>query len=104
MLSLWDFAIVAQTFLPVIQNHLRDKWKITDKNVCATIYSSYSTGSYPPGWKGWHLNNLLIDFQIPFHNPCLETASWAYWEHVGKNLQLGGSRGEKSCWYILINL
>lgn len=61
-----------------------------------------STGSYPPGWKGWHFNIRRNARKSPYTTPCLATASMAYWEQVGINRQEGGNRGERNSWYIFI--
>ena len=51
------------------------------------------TGSWPPGWKGWHLPIRLIASHTP-RRPWVSIASAAYTEHVGSKRHAGGRNGE----------
>jgi hypothetical protein len=53
------------------------------------------TGSYPPGWKGWHLQSLFIESQPPLTIPKRSTDKEAYEEQEGKKRQHGPKRIEK---------
>jgi hypothetical protein len=52
------------------------------------------TGSYPPGWKGWHFMMRAAVIPIAVRVPFVSNASIAYSEQVGTNLQAGGQSGE----------
>ena len=45
------------------------------------------TGSYPPGWKGWHRAIRRTDSQLPRPAPCMASASAAYALQLGANRQ-----------------
>ena len=55
---------------------------------------SFGTGSYPPLEKGLHRKNLAAASRLPFITPWISSASIAYCEQVGMNLQAGGVREE----------
>jgi hypothetical protein len=54
----------------------------------------YFTGSYPPGWKGWHFATRQIVNRMAVRVFFFSKASIAYSEQVGTNRQAGGQRGE----------
>ncbi len=52
------------------------------------------TGSYPPGFQGWHRANRLTPSHMPRRKPWTATASRMYSEQVGANRHAGGRSGE----------
>jgi hypothetical protein len=54
----------------------------------------YFTGSYPPGWKGWHFAMRTTVNPMAVSTPFFSKASIAYSEQVGTKRQAGGHRGE----------
>jgi hypothetical protein len=55
------------------------------------------TGSYPPGWNGWHLTSLLKVSQAPSLTPKRRMDREAYAEQEGVKRQQGPKRIEKVC-------
>ena len=47
------------------------------------IFNTYGTGSFPPGFQGWHRQILFIPSQPPFKSPYLTIACLVYSEQVG---------------------
>ncbi|HSI89332.1 MAG TPA: hypothetical protein VK918_09770 [Pyrinomonadaceae bacterium] len=55
---------------------------------------NYLTGSWPPRQSGWHRKMRFVPIHTPFMTPYFSTASRAYSEQVGSNLQAGGKKGD----------
>jgi len=55
------------------------------------------TGSYPPGWRGWHLMSLFKASQVPSMIPKRSIEREAYEEQEGVKRQHGPRRIEKVC-------
>ena len=55
----------------------------TVKIFFAIKFTIYGTGSYPPGFIGWHFEILFIPKKPPFITPYLIIASFVYCEQVG---------------------
>jgi hypothetical protein len=47
--------------------------------------------------KGWQRKSLFAAFNNPLAAPYLPTASLAYSEQLGENLQAGGNAARKYC-------
>ena len=62
----------------------------------------YKSGSYPPGWKGWHFSILIRDNPPPLKTPYFVIARRAYVEHVGEKRHDGDRKGESIFWYKTI--
>jgi hypothetical protein len=52
-------------------------------------------GSYPPGWKGWHLASLFKASQEPTITPKRSIEREAYVEQEGRKRQQGPKKMEK---------
>ena len=63
----------------------------------------YTTGSYPPGLKGWQRHIRLTANHPPRAAPYLSIAWYAYSEQEGTNRQAGGNAGDTNFLYALIN-
>ena len=61
-----------------------------------TDRKNYGTGSYPPCDSGLHRRILHVANRLPFAAPCFWIASSAYCEHVGRNRQQAGCRGDRT--------
>jgi len=59
-----------------------------------TLFILSGTGSYPPGTKGLHLKIRFNASQLPRKAPKRSTASIAYCEQLGENLQHGAVSGD----------
>ncbi len=59
-----------------------------------TRYKVYFTGSYPPGWKGWHLAMRTTVIRMAVSTDFFSKASIAYSEQVGTKRHAGGQRGD----------
>src|SRR3569623_1320688 len=76
------------------ENDDRGQSQRDEKTFFHELRENHGTGSYPPVQNGWHLASRRMVRTVPRSAPCRSSASTAYAEQLGKNLQDEGSRGE----------